>query len=85
MSVRFTLQTVFPFLALNPVIVDKCGHKGLRGVILFIYYKCYITLFDKVLSIHLWCFFFQKVPYFLCKLCVLFFYIFFNNIKISFQ
>jgi len=28
------------------------------GVILiFIYYKCYITLFDKVLSIHLWCFF----------------------------
>jgi len=60
MSVRFTLQTVFPFLALNPVIVDKCGHKGLRGVILFIYYKCYITLFDKVLSIHLWCFFFKK-------------------------
>jgi len=29
------------------------------GVILiFIYYKCYITVFDKVLSIHLWCFFY---------------------------
>jgi len=29
------------------------------GVILiFIYYKFYITVFDKVLSIHLWCFFY---------------------------
>jgi len=30
--------------------VDKCGHRGLRDVILiFIYYKFYITVFDKVL------------------------------------
>jgi len=29
------------------------------GVILiFIYYKCYITVFDKVFPIHFWCFFF---------------------------
>jgi len=27
-------------------------------ILIFIYYKCYITVFDKVLSIHLWCFFF---------------------------
>jgi len=25
---------------------------------IFIYYKCYITVFDKVLFIHLWCFFY---------------------------
>jgi len=24
-------------------------------ILIFIYYKCYITLFNKVLSIHLWC------------------------------
>jgi len=26
-------------------------------IVIFIYYKCYITVFDKVLSIHLLCFF----------------------------
>jgi len=53
---------------------------------IFICYKCYITVFDKVLSIHLWCFvlfwgyfwtyFLQKVPYFLCKLCLFLCFIF---------
>jgi len=46
---------VIHFIALNPVIVDTCGHRGL--ILICIYYKCYITVFDKVLSIHLWCFF----------------------------
>jgi len=27
-------------------------------IVIFIYYKCYITVFDKVLSIHLLCFFY---------------------------
>jgi len=27
-------------------------------ILIFIYYKYYITAFDKGLSIHLWCFFF---------------------------
>jgi len=39
------------FIALNPGIVDKCGHSDV--ILIFIYYKCYITVFDKVLSIHL--------------------------------
>jgi len=69
------------------------------GVILiFIYYKCYVTVFYKVLSIHLWCFFFNfggifefiysKKYHIFCVnnayFYVLFFY-FFNYIKISFQ
>jgi len=28
-----------------------------QRTVIFIYYKCYIIVFDKVLSIHLWCFF----------------------------
>jgi len=54
------------------------------GVILFfIYYKCYITVFDKVLSIHLWWGYFwiyllQKVPYFLCKWWLFLCFIFLN-------
>jgi len=62
------------------------------GVILiFIYYKCYITVFDKVLCIHLWCFLLfwghfliyllQKVPYFLCKLCLFLFYFLLTTLK----
>jgi len=45
-------------------------------VILIFYYKCYITVFNKVLSIHLWCFclflgyFWIYLPYYLCKLCL---------------
>jgi len=31
------------------VIVDKFRHRGV--ILIFIYYKCYITVFDKVLSI----------------------------------
>jgi len=62
------------------------------GVILiFLYYKCYITVFDKVLSIHLFVFILfkylliyllQKVPYFLCKLCLFYVYfIFLTTLK----
>jgi len=56
-----------------------------QRTLIFIYCKCYITVFDKVLSIHLWCFLFilgvflnlftSKIPYFLCKY-VLFIYLF---------
>jgi len=68
------------------------------GVILIlIYYKCYITVFDKVLSIHLWWFFyfggifefiyFKKYHIFYINYA--YFYVlflkFFNYIKISFQ
>jgi len=70
------------------------------GVILiFIYYKCYIAVFDKVLSIHLSCFFnfyfggilefiyFKKYHIFYVNYAFFYvlFLIFFNYIKISFQ
>jgi len=66
------------------------------GVILiFIYYKCYITIFDKVLSIHLWYFFFNFggifefiyfKKYHIFYVNYAYFYVFFlNYIKISFQ
>jgi len=34
------------------------GKEDSGVILILIYYKCYITVFDKVLSIHLWCFFF---------------------------
>jgi len=33
------------------------GKEDSGVILILIYYKCYITVFDKVLSIHLWCFF----------------------------
>jgi len=65
------------------------------GVILiFIYYKRYITVFDKVLSIHLWWgfFYFGGIfefiyfkKYHIFYVNYAYFMFFFNNIKLSFQ
>jgi len=33
------------------------GTEDSGAILIFIYYKCYIAVFDKVLSIHLWCLF----------------------------
>jgi len=34
------------------------GTEDLDEILIFIYYKCYITVFKKVLFIHLWCIFY---------------------------
>jgi len=34
------------------------GKEDSGMILIFIYYKCYITFFDKVLAIHLWSFLF---------------------------
>jgi len=55
------------------------GSEDSGVILIFIYYKFYITVFDKVLSIHLWCFFIIILGVILklftsksttCKLCL---------------
>jgi len=41
-----------PYIALNPVLVDKFGTEDSGVILIFIYYTFYITVLDKVLSIH---------------------------------
>jgi len=50
-------RTLFQKLKLNVLFVCLWTNVGTGVILIFIYYKCYITVFDNVFfSIHLWCF-----------------------------